>query len=459
MILNYVGFHLTKMELHEIALKGIQKDHHINPSTRLLVAVSGGMDSMVLLHCLTRCNLPITVAHVNYGLRGIESDMDQQLVVDFCEQHNIACHVRKLEKKETAYIKKANSQERAREIRYRFFDQKMKEENCQYLCTAHHQTDAIETFFINTLRVSGSTGMTSMLLKKDRVIRPFIDISKDSIEDYAQNNNIPYRHDKSNFENNYLRNRIRNKVIPMLDQVSPGAEQRVYNSLQLLSDENKLLNHYYSLLNKRHLIIQSQETIVDSFEEILKIEGHLSYLHFVLSPFGYHVDQIKQLIATYQHKGNIYESATHQLIYWQGKLICKKKNDDFLPLQIERIGEFTIDNNQLLIEAIDPLLVNYIRDDSVIYIDRGLIKFPFTVRSYQRGDRFQPFGMSGHSKKLSDLFQDMKLNYFDKKNIKLLCQGNQIVWVIGHRMDHRFRITEHTEEVLQLKWKKSTNHH
>ena len=436
------------MPFSEKVLKFIEKENLFDNSDQLLVAVSGGIDSMALLYMLYRADYQVSVAHVNYKLRGKDSDKDQELVEAFCKSSNIDCHSYVINQKESTSLREGNLQEKARNIRYRFFNELKEQYHYPIICTAHHSDDRIETMLLNLTRGSSIKGLTALSATNGAIVRPFLSISRRDIEQYVLNEGIKYRKDQSNDSNKYERNFIRNEIITLIKERIPRSEIGFAKSARHLEEDVHLLNDYLNTLRQQW--INEDEAIIklgplNSFKEL----NHAQViLYKLLEPYGFNRTQSDNLINSHTTEEVYVSSGSHEAIIKNNELIIRVAHHlEINDVVIVAEGHYDYDQGSItIVSATKP---DYNNNDKEEYVQIDFSKGPLIIRPYIVGDSFQPFGLTGRTKKLSDYFGDLGLNRFEKEHIRLLTQNNQIIWVIGRRIDHRYSIRG-TENIYKL---------
>lgn len=418
---------------------------------RLLVAVSGGRDSMVLCHLLMNTGYVFSIAHCNFNLRGREADTDESFVKSFCKKNNIACFTKKFNTTNYAESKSISIQMAARELRYAWFNELMKEHGFDYLLTAHHADDNIETFFINLLRGSGINGLKAILPKTGKIVRPLLFATRNEIDAYIENNDIPFKEDSSNKEDKYLRNYLRLDIIPSLKKLNPSFEQTLTNEIEILQETNLILNKEIEKQRKR-LINKNGESLKISIDKLKKTTASKLILFELIKDFGFNSSQASDVYDALQAQpGKIFTSNTHLLIKDRSFLLIKKKevyrNESafFIKKEEPEINypiKLTISFKKGNIRSISKMGFTANR----AFIDADKIHFPLLLNKWQTGDKFKPLGMKGF-KKVSDFFTSEKLNLFDKQNQWILRSNHEIIWLIGKRIDDRFKVTELTKNI------------
>ena len=420
---------------------------------KVILALSGGIDSMVLADLLLKTKVEFVAAHCNFHLRGEESDGDEKFVRDYAESNGIQCFVKHFETEKYAAEQGISIEMAARDLRYSWFEELRQQLNYDKIAVAHHADDQAETFFINLLRGAGLNGLKGMKPQNGVIIRPLLWASREQIRKYAVENQISWREDHTNAESVYLRNKIRNQLLPAFDELHPEARQGLYKSLEHLASENGL---YRELLQEKlHQIIKCNGEIQSIPHSAFSIPHSAFQLLFEwLREYGFNTDQchfIYDAIGT--GVGNQYCSATHRLVIGRDELQLseiKEKTDD--EIQIE-IGEEEIFSPVHLcfskIEKTADFVIN--KSPEIAQLDFDKLRFPLTLRHWRHGDRFHPLGMKG-SKLLSDFFVDQKFTEWQKRNGWLLVSADgNILWVVGYRIDERYKVTISTKTIFLCK--------
>jgi len=406
-----------------------------------LLAVSGGVDSMVLAHLFRNSGLKFQVAHINYHLRNEHSNADQKLVSDFCERYRIPFHLYEVSTKDK---KPENSiQQWARNLRYRFFREIQKDQNLEYLVTAHHLNDQLETFIINISKASGIKGLSGMPANENQIIRPLLNFSKDEIYEFAKENKIEFREDKSNQKTDYLRNKVRHNVVPELEKINENFLQNFSKSLEILNQTKVILNDLVNeKLNGFKTDIETGQITID--KEKFSKESDLIRFE-ILNRFGFNDEKEMQKIFTAQ-TGSSFFNSEYQLVINRDELIIVKKlevrNENLEEIELEITG------NEILIPEKNKDEIREFGNCSW-KIDQNKIKMPLKLRKKQEGDVFFPIGMIG-KKKVSKFFKDEKISILVKQKIWLLYDANeQIIGVLPFRQDGRF--ASNSSEFVEVK--------
>lgn len=418
---------------------------HINPAyqnSTFLLAVSGGVDSMVLLHLFQSLNLKFQVAHINYHLRGEDSNLDQQLVSDYCIENHIKFHLYEVLEQEKP---KNSIQTWARELRYQFFDEIIKSENIDNLATAHHLNDELETFIINLSRGSGLKGLSGIPKNENQILRPLLCFEKEEIYRFAKAENIQFREDISNKKNDYLRNKIRNQIVPLLLETNENFLDNFQKSIGLLSESQKILTNQIDDL-KSTLFKKIGNDIHIQKDDFFALSSFLQFE--LLKNFGFQNEFEISKIKSVQ-SGSVFKSREFEILIereililknkfeqkpsnLESKIICEKFSEKAIEIKIDK--EFKIKNLEWIFDA-DKLI------------------FPLKIRIRKEGDYFYPIGMLG-KKKVSKYFKDEKILNSKKSEIKILVDGNdEILGVIPFRQDRRCSFENKKSKMFKIKFK------
>jgi len=414
---------------------------------KLFLAVSGGLDSMVLLHLFQQLPFEIAVLHCNFQLRGLESFGDQDFIQKYCDENGISIFSTQFDTEAFAKDYKLSTQVAARELRYNWFYELLETENFDYILTAHHADDNLETFIINLTRGTGLDGLIGIPEQNDKIVRPLLPFSRAEILEYAKQNNILWREDSSNASNKYLRNKIRHDLVPILKEINPNFLNAFQKTQEYLQESQEMVEDA-SIMIYQQVAKEEGEDIHFDLNQLKKLPNYKSYLYQWLNEFGFVAWNDIYDLAEGQSGKQVF-SAGFRLLKNRDTLIlspiseleenevfeigAEEKDVNFpLKLRLCQVDDITIDSNK------------------AIFVDAEKIRFPLILRKWKEGDVFHPFGMNGKSKKLSKLFKDEKLSLIEKEKIWILCSDNQIVWVIGIRQDERFKIENTTNEIIKI---------
>jgi len=431
----------------------IKKQKLFKPADKLLVAVSGGADSITLCHLLKEANYTFSVAHCNFSLRDEESDGDENFVKDYCKKNKIPFFNKAFNTLEYAQKKGISIQMAARELRYNWFNELIEKHNFDYLLTAHHANDNIETFFINLLRGSGINGLKAIVPKKDKIVRPLLFATRVEIESYIAKSKILFREDSSNKEEKYLRNQLRLQIIPAFKKLNPSFEKTISNEIEILQETNLILQKEVEKQRKKLLIKESATFKID-IKKLKKVTASKLILFELISEFNFNSSQVNDVYEALQGQpGKVFTSTTHTLIKDRDFLFVKKRDGKSIEEFLIKETDSEITNPiKLTISFIDGNIDTISKKDfsaNKAFIDADKLNFPLLVNHWQIGDKFKPLGMIGF-KKVSDFFTSEKATHFDKQTQYIIrCQAD-IVWLVGKRTDDRFKVTKSTKKICLL---------
>ena len=420
--------------------------------SKLLVAISGGLDSVVLTHLCKEVNLDYALAHCNFNLRGNESDADESFVLELAKDLDVEVFIQNFNTESFAKNEKLSIQLAARKLRYDWFFELSEQLDFDYILTAHHADDNLETFLINLSRGTGLEGLKGIPEVNGTIVRPLLSFSREDIKDYAKANHLKWSEDSSNASTKYLRNKLRHDVIPVLKEITPEVLANFQSTLAHLNDSSTIVEDAVdSFLNKAIVNIDDSQ-ISYKISEFEALNNPKAYLFEIFKDYGFTQWKDIENLLTAQ-SGKLVFSKTHQLLKDRECLILsemssEEKQETVLILDTET--EVKIPNGTLVFNTVNNIEETNV---STIYIDKKKLNYPLTVRYWQEGDYFYPLGMQG-KKKLSKFFKDEKLSLLDKQNTLLLCSNHQVVWVINHRADNRFKITKQTQDILKIKYQR-----
>ena len=414
---------------------------------KILLATSGGKDSMVMVHLFQQLHYKIGIAHCNFQLRGMESFEDKNFVQEYAAANEIPVFITQFDTNAFSQDYKVSTQVAARELRYNWFYELLETEKFDYILTAHHADDNLETFLINLGRGTGLEGLTGIPEQNEKVIRPLLTFSQEEMEEYAKINNIQWREDSSNASDKYLRNKIRHHLVPMLKELNPNFLSSFYKT-QTYLQEAQVMVEDASIMIYQQVAKQEGDTIFFNLKKLKKLPNYKSYLHQWLKEFGFSAwDDIYDLVES--QSGKCIYSPEFRLLKDRDSLILSPINF------VNKKEEYFIDENQKEVNIPLNLTFCKVADLSVvsnktIFVDADKLQYPLILRRWNDGDSFQPFGMNGKSKKVSKFFKDEKLSLLEKENTWILCSNEEIVWIIGLRQDERFGINNTTKNTLKI---------
>ena len=438
----------------DLFLKFISDNKLVKPGEKILLAVSCGIDSMVMAHLFIQSKINIGIAHCNFSLRGEESDKDEEMVRLFASEKNIPFFVIRYETEAFAKNYGLSIQMAARELRYKWFEEIRAGNMYDKIAVAHNLNDNTETVIINFIRGTGITGLTGIKPVNNRIIRPLLFATRQDIIRYGTRNKIIFREDLSNADTKYIRNKIRHKIIPLLKEINPSIELTINETAERFAGINEIVSDYISDLRSR-ICEQKNELITFNIGPLRPHLKNKTILFELFKPFGISNGYLNDLLKVIEGKtGGVIITPTHRIIKNRKDIIISDKINIYETCFIvNNVGEFS---NAPGIESAEYINIKdssgIPHDQSVAFIDSEKISFPFTIRRWKAGDHFYPLGMT-NKKKLSDYFIDNKCSMIDKEKKLILESCGEIVWIIGDRIDNRFRITETTNKVLIIKLK------
>lgn len=424
----------------------------IKQGTSVLLAVSGGIDSMVMTHLFLQLDYKIGIAHCNFKLRATESEQDEEMVRNYAFAHNIPFFSTSFETKTFAAKNGLSVQMAARNLRYSWFEEIRKENNFDKIAVGHNQNDNIETLMINLIRGTGIAGLTGIRPINDRIIRPLLFASRQDITDYCLQNQLMFLEDRSNADTKYTRNKIRHLVLPVLKEINPSIEDTLSKTAERFTGINEILNEYISGIRSNISEIKDNSIVFDIC--LLKDYLHNHTVIFELfRPFGINNCQLGDLVKVINGKtgGKIYTDK-HRIIKNRKEIIVSVADTsvkNFFNIQTRKeFKKVPFINSAAYLDITESFEIP--SDESIACVDSDKISFPMIIRKWKKGDHFYPLGMN-QKKKLSDYFIDNKYSLLDKETKFILESEGKIVWIIGDRIDNRFRITDSTKKVLVLK--------
>lgn len=418
---------------------------------RVLLALSGGVDSVVMLHLFSQLDYAIGVAHCNFKLRGTESDEDESFCRKLAKELNVPIYIKTFDTLSIAKERGISVQMAARDLRYEWFKEVCEKEGFDYIATAHHLNDSVETFLVNFTKGCGLRGLHGIPMRNNKIIRPLLFATRKEMEGWATEHHIDFREDASNEQTKYIRNKIRHEVIPVLETINPGFVNSAGETINKVGQAEKLYDFAIEFFRQQVLLETPEGTLVIELKKLLESPAPHTLLFEFLRPTGLHQDQVGRIFSA--KTGAVFYSEKYRFLVDRDRLICeltpnREQNEYFI-----EPGENAIsfEDQTLELSNIPRLPVKYPNSRKVIFVDEKKLVFPLKVRGWKEGDKFKPFGMQGKSKKLKDFFNDIKLSLFEKERVRILEDAKgQIVWVIGYRADERFRIGEDTRKVLRI---------
>ena len=445
--------------VEEAFLGFINGNRLCEPAGRVLLAVSGGLDSCVMARLFHRTQIPFAIAHVNFGLRGEESDGDAQFVAELARAYAVPFHQTRFDTAAEAERRGISIQMAARDLRYTWFGAVRSQEAYASVATAHHLTDTLETMLLNLTRGTGLAGLHGIAADQQhptvgRLIRPLLFASRDELARYAAGQGVVYRDDASNQSDYYARNRIRHQVLPALTHINPGLWQTLPRTIDRLRAAEKLVQRQVQQGWAQVAQPQADGSIRLVGGPLLTLPEGRFQLGEWLRPYGFSADQIDGLWYCLDGPpGQVFSSATHRICHERDGLIIEQLTvlSDYKSVvmdvgceQVVLAGELPVTLTPM--ERPDAFVPD--PDPAIAWLDADWLTLPLVIRPWQSGDRFRPLGMAG-TRLVSDLLNDRKLSRQARERVAVMLAGDQIVWVIGHRIDHRFRVRPETQRLLR----------
>lgn len=431
----------------------IDFEHHIQQElpflakSRILIAISGGMDSVVLTHICHKMKLNIALAHCNFNLRDTESDADEDFVLELAKDLDLEVFIESFETQTYAAENNISIQMAARDLRYAWFHELADQLQFDYILTAHHADDNLETFFINFMRGTGLDGLTGIPETSGKLVRPLLPFSHAALQTFAKREKLSWQEDSSNASTKYLRNKLRHDVIPMLKEMNPQLLQNFQKTQRYLKESSEIIDDARVRIQKK-IVHATDNSIQLDVKKLQQLSSPKAYLYQLLKDFQFtEWDDVYQLL--YAQSGKFVLSKTHRLVKDRTTLILTElptetENTEFVwhennPEIIGPFGRLTLENTNSVTET----------TGTCIFVNKDLLKYPFTIRPFEKGAYFYPFGMTG-KKKISKFFKDEKLSLPEKEQTWLLYSNTKIVWIIGLRADNRFKVNNNTNHILKI---------
>lgn len=440
------------MKLLDHLTNSFSNIRHIE-SSKFLLAVSGGVDSMVLVDLFKSKELNFSVAHCNFQLRGADSDLDEELVTAICEKNSIPLFKTTFDTQGLLDNTNKSLQMLARELRYNWFNELRQKHNFDYVVTAHHLNDQIETFFINLSRGSGLNGLKGINEFNNYLYRPLLSITKDQIRRYATVNKIDFREDVSNSSNKYKRNLIRNKIAPLFKELNPSFEETMLTNLSMIDRSEQFMAKTIEKNLSRGIIKTVGDTVKLNKKLLVELSFITEHLYHYLKAFDFTYSQvlvITNFITNNTQPGKIIHAKNHKLLNDREELLLYPiKKDDIIPVEIKKDVKSVTNPVSLTFDILPINRVKILPQANKAYIDADKLTWPLTIRKWKQGDVFYPLGMT-NKKKLSDFLINEKVNLVEKEKVLVLESNNEICWVINHRLSNKFKITDNTRQVLLI---------
>lgn len=428
-------------------LKGFIKEQNLfDKHDRILVTVSGGLDSMVLLHLMKQLDVEIAVAHCNFQLRDDDSDQDEAFVRWHSDKMSVPFFCKRFETNNYAIENKISIQMAARELRYAWFDELLREIGFTKLTTAHHFNDSIETMLLNWTRGAGMEGLRGIPSRRNYIVRPLLFATREEIVNYAADNQIAWREDISNQTSNYQRNFIRHQVVPQLKRINMSLENTIRESVMRIEDEWSF--YQKSLKDWQTNFLIHEGTVIKIRKEGFSHPAHgASLLWHSVKLFGFSYEQCAEALEIKdKQSGKQFLSTSHKLVVDRDHFMVTLLENRWTEVSIQAGQQQVIlGSHQLAIS--ESSLINPSKNRNEAVLDADKLVFPLRWRKWLPGDYFIPLGL-GHRKKISDFMIDRKISVGEKDSVTVLESAGDIVWVVGHRLDDRFKLTSSTKRAL-----------
>ncbi len=436
----------------------IAQHHLVEPESKILLAVSGGMDSVSMCHLFHRSGIEFGIAHCNFRLRGHDADQDALFTKDLANDLQVPFFTVEFDTEKTASERKISIQVAARDLRYQWMEKIRAAHQYHSVATAHHINDSLETFMINFVRGSGIRGLMGIPLKNDHIIRPLLCFTREEIEQWVMSCNIAYREDSTNQEVKYTRNKIRHQIVPVLKEINPGIYRSFRSVKTIFEQTDDLIRHFMEVIYKK-AVSKHQNKILIQIDKILEYPSVPLILYELLSPYGFSPPIVQDISKHLKSQpGKLFYSPTHTCLLDRDVLIVEPADQKTF---CSGGQVYTFQENTLQVMLPDgilegekktvPFTNSFITQPNEAYFDAKTLAFPLTIRHPQKGDYFYPLGLSG-KKKISDLLTDLKIPRTQKQNVWLVTSGEQIIWVVGYRTDNRFRCKKNTTQIFHFKF-------
>ncbi len=426
-------------------------------SSKVLLAISGGLDSTVLAHLFHLARQPFALAHCNFGLRGEESDAEEIFVQELGESLGVPVYTTRFDTKRIAEVSKTSIQVAARDLRYDWLELIRSQNGFDYIATAHHMDDSIETVLYNFTMGCGIRGLHGIPKKNGFVIRPLLEVHREEIRAFAEYHHLQYKEDSSNFTTKYSRNKLRHSVIPVLEEINPSFRQTGGKNIRKMAEMEDLLDYVLDEIRQR-AVSRRQGKIYMDMAVIRRYPARITILFELLREFGFNSGHAAQIHESMDGQpGKLFFSHSHRVVLDRDELIITPKEVGVREVRLDYSpeGEISVGAGKLT-----WMVCSYPKalkvGKSVAYVDADCLKFPLILRSWVAGDWFCPIGMQGKKKKIKNLFSDLKMSIPEKEEALLLESEGKICWVVGIRPDERFKLKEETKNVIRFEWKNET---
>jgi len=428
-----------------------------NQGDKILLAVSGGIDSVVMSQLFYQSGISFGIAHCNFQLRGNDSDLDETFVKEIAEKFNVPFYYRRFDTMEFAAQHKLSVQMAARQLRYEWFDELLAY-GYRFVATAHHANDNAETILLNLVRGAGIAGVHGIPAISGKIIRPLLQYTRKEIEKYASEHELKWREDKSNTEDYYTRNKIRNQVIPLLEEINPSVIESLNNFSRINIGLEKIIYDYVNSWESQHVLkLQNGKVYSIKISDLLSIPAPEAVAYEILRKFGYNSADCSDIFNSIKegHSGSVFLSADWELIRDREELILFRKDFDVRNESFSVSADtdtVNVSTGYFVLQGEKKLPGTQFQppiDSNTIYLDAGKLVYPLIGRHWKKGDFFYPHGMKG-KKLVSDFFTDLKFSAYNKELVFLLLSGEDIIWIAGYRSDDRYKVSDETKEILKI---------
>ena len=433
----------------------INEHHLVQKGDKVLLAVSGGLDSVLMVHLFKQAGIGFGIAHCNFQLRGVEADGDEESVKTLAEKMGVPFYSTRFETQQFADEKGISIQMAARDLRYEWLEEMRKTKGYVSLATAHHKNDNVETLLMNLVKGTGIAGLKGILPKSNHLIRPLLNITRKQLEQYASDNQLQWREDKSNADTKYRRNHIRHQVIPQLESINPNAVETLGENIERFRDAEQVYQYGLQRLLKKLVEVKGNDIYI-SIPKLKLLPASKTLLFEIIKDFGFNNLQLEEVMGCLDTtESKQFMSAQFRIIKERKQLVITglESEDTTLVLLGERHLQKPTKLSGFELKYHLQTSTNYSipQGNNIAAIDYGQLQFPLTLRKWKTGDYFYPTGMKNKKKKLSKFFMDIKLPLIEKENVWVMLSGEKIVWVVGLRLDERFKVTGRTKQVLEVK--------
>ena len=427
----------------------------LDKNKKYLLAVSGGIDSMVMCHIFLKNNFVFAVAHCNFMLRETDSDLDELLVRNWCEKNNISCFVKKIDTKKYIEENKLSIQVGARKIRYDFFEDIILTEKIHHIVSAHHADDNIETMLFHLSRGSGINGLRGIPSANKHIIRPLLAMSKKEIIEYAKGNEIQFREDSSNAKTDYTRNKIRHEMIPQMEEIFPDLRKNILHSIENLQDAYEIYSQQIETYRKKLVEKRGQDFYI-AIRKLIHVRPLNTVIYELLKPFGFSFEQsLSALKLIDSESGSFLENEKYRFIKDRNFFIITEKNTEASDLILIEKNTKKVSTNSfdLKINVLAKEKFHLQKEETIAQLNADELQFPFILRRWKTGDYMYPLGMK-KKKKISRILIDAKIPLHEKENIWVVESDKKIIWIVGIKIDERYKVRDVSKSVLEMRVQK-----